>query len=157
MQEDKIISALIGLVGACGNNPKTENTDHIIVKALALPPGCQDTDDTAIREMAEEIHAEKNIIAPSCAFCAMPCGNTSDYDMNKIYTAPENIRDAKLRIIAELRKSAAMLSRSGKERNPDTDCDIFYKALSYIAYNTNPDELLLVLTEVQEQNKNYSL
>ena len=37
MKEDKTISALIGLVGACNNNPKTENTDRVIIKALAFP------------------------------------------------------------------------------------------------------------------------
>ena len=36
MEENRIISALIGLVGACNNNPKTENTDHVIIKALAF-------------------------------------------------------------------------------------------------------------------------
>lgn len=27
------------------------------------------------------------MIAPDCAVCAMPCGNTSDYDMSRIYQA----------------------------------------------------------------------
>lgn len=37
MDEKGIISALIGLTGACNNNPKTENTDHVVIKALAFP------------------------------------------------------------------------------------------------------------------------
>ena len=57
--EDKIISALIGLVGACGNNPKTENTDRLVIKALATMQ-----DANAAKDMIGEIREEKNRISP---------------------------------------------------------------------------------------------
>ena len=50
MEKNKIISALIGLIGACNNNPKTENTDRIVIKALAFPMDrseiCEVSDET---------------------------------------------------------------------------------------------------------------
>lgn len=45
MVEDKVISALIGLAGACNNNPKKADTDSLIIKALAFPLICLEYDD----------------------------------------------------------------------------------------------------------------
>ena len=101
---DKIISALIGLARACGSNPKTENTDALVIKALAFPEG---GDDSAISRMVEAIHEEKFTISPGCATCASPCGNTSDYDLSLLYQAQEDVRTVKLVILAALRKAAA--------------------------------------------------
>lgn len=56
MQKDKIISALIGLVGACNNNPKTENTDRLVIKALASA-----SDPDAVNDTVSEIRKEKGI------------------------------------------------------------------------------------------------
>lgn len=82
MQGDSIISALIGLVGAVSNNGKTEQTDRVIREAFLCL-----TDAGSEEEMVQKIHAEKFIIAPDCATCLNPCGNTSDYDMAQFYAA----------------------------------------------------------------------
>ena len=82
MQGDSIISALIGLVGAVSNNGKTEQTDSVIREAFLCL-----TDAGSEEEMVQKIHAEKFIIAPDCATCFNPCGNTSDYDMAQFYAA----------------------------------------------------------------------
>ena len=89
MIEDRIISVLIGLVRACNNNPKTAATDSLVVKALAFPLLCPNCGDKAVNEIIDEIHTEKNSVAPGCAVCTAPCGNTSDYDMRRIYEADE--------------------------------------------------------------------
>ena len=73
---DSIISALIGLVGAVSNNGKTEQTDRVIREAFLCLK-----DAGSEEEMVQKIHAEKFIIAPDCATCLNPCGNTSDYDL----------------------------------------------------------------------------
>lgn len=101
MKEDRIISALIGLVGACNNNPKTADTDSIVIKALAFPLLCPEYDDKALREIVEDIYSEKNSVAPGCAVCAAPCGNTSDYDMRRIYEADDEIRKVKQRLFLQ--------------------------------------------------------
>ena len=99
MEENRIVSALIGLVDACNNNPKTENTDHVIIKTLAFTLTQSEADDGTLQALIEEIYAEKCTIAPGCAACRTPCGNTSDYDMNRIYNAEADIRNLKLKII----------------------------------------------------------
>ena len=132
--EDRIISALVGLVGACGSNPKTENTDSVLMSALSAQPG----DAAALAA----IYAEKNAVSPGCATCAMPCGNTSDYDMGRIYAAPAEIRDLKLRIIARLRQTARNIGSGA-------DCGIFYKALTYISLDLPESELQRLLEEIE--------
>ncbi len=55
MKKEKIISVLIGLVGACNNNPKTTDTDSLIVKALSFPLICPNADTAEILDMVSEI------------------------------------------------------------------------------------------------------
>ena len=98
MIEDRIISVLIGLVRACNNNPKTAATDSLVVKALAFPLLCPNCGDKAVNEIIDEIRTEKNSVAPGCAVCTAPCGNTSDYDMRRIYEADEHFTIKLLKI-----------------------------------------------------------
>lgn len=39
---------MIGLVGACENNPKTSDTDRLVIKALAFPQLSLEHDDRAL-------------------------------------------------------------------------------------------------------------
>ena len=94
MQGDSIISALIGLVGAVSNNGRTEQTDSVIREAFLCL-----TDADSEEEMVQKIHAEKFIIAPDCATCLNPCGNTSDYDMAQFYAADVKVISAKRDLI----------------------------------------------------------
>lgn len=99
MQGDSIISALIGLVGAVSNNGKTEQTDSVIREAFLCL-----TDAGSEEEMVQKIHAEKFIIAPDCATCLNPCGNTSDYDMAQFYAADAKVISAKRDLIETICK-----------------------------------------------------
>lgn len=150
MEEDKIISALIGLVGACNNNPKTENTDPLFIKALAFPLVRPEADDEALRALIEEIYTEKYTVAPGCATCQTPCGNTSDYDMNRIYNAEADIRDLKLKILASLQELAADIYSGNKvDALPAESIEFFYKALVYISLDMESDGLFTFWNEVQ--------
>ena len=150
MEEDKIISALIGLVGACNNNPKTENTDCLLIRALAFPLVRPEADNETIRTLIEEIYTEKYTVAPGCAACQTPCGNTSDYDMNRIYNAEADIRDLKLKILASLQELAADIYSGNKvDALPAESIEFFYKALVYISLDMESDGLFTFWNEVQ--------
>ena len=97
MRNDKIIGALIGLVGAAGNSGWTEKTDQTIVSALLQ----EDNDETI-----EEIHREKYRLSPGCSTCTAPCGNTSDYDMSCFWNGSLEERKRKHDIINELQQVA---------------------------------------------------
>lgn len=149
MQEDKIISVLIGLVGACNNNPKTENTDYLVIKALV-----SSSDPHSVNDIADEIRAEKSRIAPGCAVCVTPCGNTSDYDMSRIYNAEAEIRKVKLQILSEIRESAIYICQN-EALLSDEKINFFYKALSCISYDLDKNSLLSLLDEAQEIKRKF--
>ena len=50
--------------------------------------------------MLSIVRAEKHAVAPNCASCAMPCGNTNDYDLARLWSAPEPIRSLKLQMLS---------------------------------------------------------
>lgn len=160
MRGDQVISALIGLVGACNNNPKTAATDNVVIKALAYSVLYKESDDTSLSGIIAEIYAEKNAVAPDCAVCACPCGNTSDYDMNRIYEVGAEIRDLKLELLSRCQHLAARVYRSGDSREDvQIDSTIFYKMLSCISYDIEKEQLIELLEKMRviEQNINIGI
>ena len=124
MQGDNIISALIGLVGAISNNGKTEQTDQVIKGAFLNL-----RDDDREEEIVRRIHEEKFRIAPDCATCLNPCGNTSDYDMVQFYGADAQIIKAKIELMEAIRNG---LSSS------ETVPEIVYQGIAYLGYDLEP-------------------
>ena len=150
MREDRIISALIGLFGACNNNPKTVDTDSLVIKALAFPLIFPEYDDKALEGIVNDIYLEKNFIAPGCAACTAPCGNTSDYDMRRIYEADDIIRNLKLQILEKIQKMAASACCNHESGIIScTDIEFFYKALSYVSYDMDEAALRRLLNEAE--------
>lgn len=141
--EKRIISVLIGLVGACNNGVPTRNTDPLLIKALAFSPSCDSGHET--EKLIEEIRAEKNIVSPGCAVCASPCGNTSDYDMSRLESAPEEIRGIKEEILTELHRIAKEV-----EELYDKDIELLYKSLSYVSYDLEKEPLQSLLNELRK-------
>ena len=125
MQGDSIISALIGLVGAVSNNGKTEQTDRVIREAFLCLK-----DAGSEEEIVQKIHAEKFIIAPDCATCLNPCGNTSDYDMTQFYAADAKIIAAKRDMIETICK------KIGLSENVPEDV---YQGIAYLGYDLEPE------------------
>ena len=85
--QDELTGALIGLAKSCGNNPKTENTDRIIIEGLFTTITNVNFNDETLREMIARVREEKGRVVPGCAACMSPCGNTSDYDMKRMWEA----------------------------------------------------------------------
>ena len=125
MQGDSIISALIGLVGAVSNNGRTEQTDSVIREAFLR---LKDADSE--EEMVQKIHAEKFSIAPDCATCLNPCGNTSDYDMTQFYAADAKVISAKRDLVETVCK------KLGSSENVPEDV---YQGIAYLGYDLEPE------------------
>lgn len=123
---DKIISALIGLAGAVSNNGRTEQTDEVIREAF-LHLREPDREE----EMVQRIHGAKNVIAPDCAVCKNPCGNTSDYDMTQFYAADEKVIAAKQELIEAI---CGVMKESGEIT------DSVYRGIAYLGYPVQPEE-----------------
>ena len=123
----------------------------MLIKALAFPLTQPNANARALQEIIEDIHTEKFAIAPSCAVCQTPCGNTSDYDMNRISNAEEDIRNLKLEILSRLQELAAELYRCKKTDSlPPESMGLFYKALAYVSFDMEKESLLAFYKETQE-------
>ena len=137
MQGDSIISAMIGLVGAVSNNGKKEQTDSVIREAFLRL-----TDAGSEEEMVQKIHAEKFIIAPDCATCLNPCGNTSDYNMTQYYAADTEIIEAKQQLVLAIRNR--LLSSTPAADIPET----VYRGIAYLGYALEPEAYEKIVQEL---------
>ncbi len=131
MKEDQIISVLVGLAGAVGNNGKTAHTDQIVIDALAFCHHNPTAGEEAYQAVACLIQKEKYAISPNCATCPSPCGNTSDYDMRRFYGANDITQKAKREMLAEMKKLASRLKKERAIQAPEC----LYKAISYFGYD----------------------
>lgn len=151
--QDELTGALIGLARACSNNPKTEDTDRLILEGLFTTVTNVNFNDETLTQLIERVHAEKGRIVPSCAFCTSRCGNTDDYDMNSLWNAQEDIRSLKSLILFGIRGMAAyayhamVLGYTSEEVN-----SFFYKALFVLAEDWGMEELLPVVMETGKVN-----
>ncbi|MGN0352105.1 MAG: hydroxylamine reductase [Roseburia sp.] len=151
--QDELTGALIGLARACGNNPKTTNTDKIIIEGLFTTITNVNFNEKTLTDMITKVREEKNKVVPNCTACVSQCGNTDDYDMNDIWNANEDIRSLKSLILFGIRGMAAyayhamVLGYEEEEVN-----QFFYKALCVISYDMGMEELLPVVLEVGEVN-----
>ena len=144
--QDLLTGALIGLVKACGTNPKTENTDAIVAEGLAMtsPDFPGEVTEPELASFIAKVRDEKYTVSPGCRLCAAPCGNTSDFDMKEIL-GEEKSRQMKRQLLRLIREQAVKIWKCNK-REPEQVL-FFYKALSIISYDFTSKELEPVLEE----------
>ena len=94
---DTLLGALVGLARSTSSEPKTENTDAVLNAGLRLAAQ-PDAPAETLQRMLDITRAEKHAVAPNCATCAMPCGNTKDYDLTRLRSAAPAVRQRKLRL-----------------------------------------------------------
>lgn len=66
----QVLAACFTLAKLTYTNPKTEQTDAIIMEGLHA-----DESDT---EILQKLHDEKDKLVPNCKFCSDRCGNSDD-------------------------------------------------------------------------------
>ena len=134
--QDELFSVLIGLARACTSNKKTKNTDKIIIDALK---DIDSSEEQILKQWIQKVKEEKAAVAPNCALCASPCGNTDDYDMEKIWKEPnDEIRELKIRLLDSLK----LLSKKEEVDNED-----FHKGLCVVSYEWEGADLLPIVEE----------
>lgn len=151
--QDELTGALIGLAHVCSNNPKTKNTDKLILEGLFTTVTNVSFDDEAIQTIIDKVNKEKEIISPGCSQCGEKCGNTDNYDMNRLWNAQEDIRSLKSLLLFGIRGMAAyayhamVLGYESEEVN-----EFFYKALYILGEDLGMEELLPVVLETGKVN-----
>ena len=151
--QDELTGALIGLARACENNPKTENTDRLILGGLFTTVTNVSFNEETLRDWIRRINEEKTRVVPGCASCESRCGNTDNYDMNRLWNSDEDIRSLKSLLLFGIRGMAAyayhamVLGRVSGGVN-----GFFYKALYALAEDCGVEELLPLVLETGKVN-----
>ncbi len=139
---DTLLGALVGLARATTSEPKTEDTDEVLNTGLRLAAQ-PDAPEERLQRMLAIVQTEKHRVAPDCATCAMPCGNTNDYDFARLWAAPETIRILKLRLLA-----AAFTLAQKRPQGPAQTA--VYQALFTLAEDWDKELLLPVVQHAEE-------
>ena len=146
-KEKELIGALIGLAKACNVHLKTENTDGIVIKSLAAIFPLEENGD----ELLQGVREEKLAVAPDCATCLAPCGNTDEYNLDELQVSgiSETVRDLKfqlLNISHEIASGMVYYTINSTEKNINS----LYKALCVVSYDVDEERVETVLKELQE-------
>lgn len=161
--QDALTGALIGLARAI-DDPATVSDETWTVMTEGLlataPDACLDdtatstdvhSDDAAIEALIRKVNAEKERLAPGCSQCMAPCGRTADYDMQALWTAEEEVRALKLRILTDLREIAAHIAHAPAQQDEETDVyPLLSEALFKIGYDESVEALLPTVRKVEE-------
>ena len=151
--QDELTGALIGLAKACTTNPKTEDTDRILIEGLFTTITNVNFNKETLTDMIARVREEKDKISPGCSCCPSPCGNTNDYDVKQIWNADEDIRSLKSLILFGIRGMAAYAYHAMVLGYEDEEVNaFFYKALRVISFDLEMEQLLPVVLEVGEVN-----
>lgn len=149
----ELLGALIGLAKTCGNNPKTENTDPVIIEGL-VAVHTQSFGEEMLTKKLEKVRLEKHTIAPNCSTCAAPCGNTSEYNLDLLDEEEEHCRVLKEQILQDIRDAAVESYRAmmlGVDISGHTE--IFYKVLEMVTYRFDAPILEELRLEIAEQKQ----
>jgi len=147
-----LIGALIGLARTTdGNTQPTEETYKLLIKGLYYSVANVPFDETDIKKLIDEIHAEKHRLVPRCSECASPCGRNNDYDMTKLQDADPNIRSLKVLLLFGIRGLATLVYNAGINGISIRVADeLFAKALFAIGEDWGTDGLLPIISEFAE-------
>ena len=114
-QRDTLLGALVGLARATDNAPDVNgDTWRLMIEGLFTTVTNVNFNEETIRALIDRVHgekarlvpdcavcaSEKHRVAPNCAACAMPCGNTSNYDLARLWGAPAEICALKVRLLS---------------------------------------------------------
>lgn len=141
---DELLGMLIGLAKATFNNEKTENTDCVVLRALSACSKEESVSKEELIKLKDLVQREKAAVAPGCATCSSRCGNTDNYDVNKISSAPEEIRELKERILAAIIKKARDCSDLSEE-----SISFIYRAL-YVVSEEWKEQLIEYANEAEK-------
>ena len=116
--------------------------EEAVKMAMAEKAALAEDDETALQNMLACAHAEKNRIAPDCAYCAMPCGSTSDLDFGTVRNAREAVRKQKFAITERLIEIApGMLCKLESGELGEDELFVFHKAVFALGEDWSPEEL----------------
>ena len=135
---DILTGALIGLARTTYSHLKTEDTDRVVTCALSVLAR-PDAGEEELAQQLKRVRAEKLAVAPGCATCVAKCGNTDDYDMERLWNGPDQVRSLKV-----------IENGKGKDKHFQSIMESIYKGLFILAEDWEPEEILPAIAELDE-------
>ena len=156
--QDTLTGALIALanIAACSNKNSNNNLseslaneiNHLILEGLFATITNVNFDDASIKDLTARIHASATKTANACNVSIV-----SDYDMNNIWNANEDIRSLKSLILFGVRGMAAYAYHAMTLGYTDASLNQFFlTALDSLSKDWGMNELLPIVMEVGRFN-----
>lgn len=136
--QDALTGALIGLARTCQHAAPTDQTYRLLIEGLFTTVTNVNFDAATIQAMVDAVHTEKARLG----------GTDSDYDVQQIWNANEDIRSLKSLILFGMRGMAAYAYHAlmlGK--TDDTVQSFFLKGLTALGEDSDTDTLLPLVLE----------
>lgn len=156
--QDTLTGALIALANTAACSSKNSNNNltavlmdeinHLILEGLFTTITNVNFDDASIKDLTARIHAAATKTANACNVSIV-----SDYDMNNIWNANEDIRSLKSLILFGVRGMAAYAYHAMTLGYTDTSLNQFFlTALDSLSKDWGMNELLPIVMEVGRFN-----
>lgn len=153
--QDDLTGALVGLAKAAGNAGRSETTDRLMLEGLFTCITNVNFDEESLRGMVNEVNRVKESIAPGCAACISPCGNTDNMNMGELWSSNEDIRSLKTLLLLGLRGMAAYAYHAHALGYHDDEVTAwFYKGLTAVGSDLDTETLTGLLMEFGQVNLN---
>ncbi len=152
--QDELTGSLVGLARVTeGNDKVSSRTWELLIEGLFTTITNVNFNEETIKNLIDEVHKEKARLVPECGSCPSACGRSSDYDMEALWNADEDIRSLKSLILFGIRGMAAYAHHAMVLGYRDEEVNKFFaKALFAIGEDWNMDALLPIVMEVGEKN-----
>lgn len=105
-EQDAVICALVGLARAAEAKEIPAGTAPVLFAALSSVTPGSPLSASAARDLVEQIHKQKAIIAPDCAACPSPCGRTADFLPEDLNRTDDGLFEDRNRLLTELSRHA---------------------------------------------------
>lgn len=104
-----------------------------------------------LEELLQKVREEKLAVAPDCATCLNPCGNTDEYNLDELQSpeVSQNVRDSKKELLKASYKLAFNILHDNIE-GKEAGIKALYKALCVISYDVTEERVRIVLNELEE-------
>ena len=151
--QDALTGALIGLARAANGAALCKDDARLMTSALFATLTNVNFAAGDIERLTQRVHEATNRLVPNCSCCQSPCGHNVDYDMQRVWTANEDIRSLKSLILFGIRGMAAYAHHASVLGYEDSELYRFFtKALFAVGEDWGMEELLPIVLEVGEKN-----
>lgn len=140
---NKLMGALIGVARSIDWYAPIEEASIAVIKNTLhiLASSQRQLSEEELQKLTKALHMEKLRLVPDCFHCLNRCGRTDDYDMNLLWNAETDVKNAKLQLLDKLFKL------SYNEPSTETEHRYMVKALLSLGEAYSSETLQNIIDE----------